>query len=308
MREPKLIDYILLTLLSLIWASAFFNIKIATYSYGPIMIAFLRILFGAIPVVGLCLIKKIKIEAFSKDWYWFALIGVINLVIPFFLIAYGVQKVQSNLAAILMASTPLSATLLAHFFTKNEKINFIKVVGVLVGFSGIVFLFYDKLLINEENFISAIFILVGSTFYVIGGLLTLRVSNKKNENVTSSILIWATIFILPISILLYFINPLEAFNFVDDLHFSHRLDSTIALIYLGTVPTGIAWLLRFRILKNNGLVFQAQVAYLIPIFGIILGYIFLKELITPKVIVALLAVIIGIYLVKKSTKISINTS
>ncbi len=308
MREPKLIDYTLLTLLSLIWASAFFNIKVATYSYGPVMITFMRIFFGAIPVVGLCLIKKIKIEAFSKDWYWFALIGVINLVIPFFLIAYGVQKVQSNLAAILMASTPLSATLLAHFFTKNEKINFIKVVGVLVGFSGIVFLFYDKLLINEENFISAIFILVGSTFYVIGGLLTLRVSNKKNENVTSSILIWATIFILPISILLYFINPLEAFNFVDDLHFSHRLDSTIALIYLGTVPTGIAWLLRFRILKNNGLVFQAQVAYLIPIFGIILGYIFLKELITPKVIVALLAVIIGIYLVKKSTKISINTS
>ena len=308
MREPKLIDYALLTLLSLIWASAFFNIKIATYSYGPVMITFMRIFFGAIPVVGLCLIKKIKIEAFSKDWYWFALIGVINLVIPFFLIAYGVQKVQSNLAAILMASTPLSATLLAHFFTKNEKINFVKVVGVLVGFSGIVFLFYDKLLINEENFISAIFILVGSTFYVIGGLLTLRVSNKKNENVTSSILIWATIFILPISILLYFINPLEAFNFVDDLHFSHRLDSTIALIYLGTVPTGIAWLLRFRILKNNGLVFQAQVAYLIPIFGIILGYIFLKELITPKVIVALLAVIIGIYLVKKSTKISINTS
>ena len=308
MRDPKLIDYTLLTLLSLIWASAFFNIKIATYSYGPVMIAFLRIFFGAIPVVSLCLIKKIKIEAFSKDWYWFALIGVINLVIPFFLIAYGVQKVQSNLAAILMASTPLSATVLAHFFTKNEKINFIKIVGVLIGFSGIVFLFYDKFLINEENFTSAIFILIGSTFYVIGGLLTLRISNKKNENVTSSILIWATIFILPISLILYYFNPSDAFTFIDDLHFSHRLDSTLSLIYLGTVPTGIAWLLRFRILKNNGLVFQAQVAYLIPIFGIILGYIFLNELITPKVIIALIAVIIGIYLVKKSTKIGISTS
>ncbi len=308
MRDPKLIDYTLLTLLSLIWASAFFNIKIATYSYGPVMIAFLRIFFGAIPVVSLCLIKKIKIEAFSKDWYWFALIGVINLVIPFFLIAYGVQKVQSNLAAILMASTPLSATVLAHFFTKNEKINFIKIVGVLIGFSGIVFLFYDKFLINEENFTSAIFILIGSTFYVIGGLLTLRISNKKNENVTSSILIWATIFILPISLITYYFNPSDAFTFIDDLHFSHRLDSTLSLIYLGTVPTGIAWLLRFRILKNNGLVFQAQVAYLIPIFGIILGYIFLNELITPKVIIALIAVIIGIYLVKKSTKIGISTS
>ena len=305
MREPKLIDYFLLTFLSLIWASAFFNIKIATYSYGPVMIAFLRIFFGAIPVVGLCLFKKIKIEAFSKDWYWFALIGVVNLVIPFFLIAYGVQKVQSNLAAILMATTPLSATVLAHFFTKNEKINFIKVFGVLIGFSGIVFLFSDKFLINEENFISAVFILVGSTFYVIGGLLTLKISNKKNENVTSSILIWATIFILPISLILYYFNPTHVFAFTHDLHFSHRIDSTLSLIYLGTVPTGIAWLIRFRILKNNGLVFQAQVAYLIPIFGIILGYIFLNEIITSKVIIALVAVIVGIYLVKKSSKINI---
>ena len=58
---------------------------------------------------------------------------MVNLVIPFFLIAYGVQKVQSNLAAILMASSPLSATDLAHFFTKNEKINYIKIFGVLLG-------------------------------------------------------------------------------------------------------------------------------------------------------------------------------
>ena len=305
MREPKILDYLILTFLALIWSSAFFNIKIATYSFGPVMIAFLRIFFGAIIVVAICIFKKIKIEAFSKDWYWFALIGVVNLVIPFFLIAYGVQKVQSNLAAILMATTPLSATVLAHFFTQNEKINFTKVFGVLIGFSGIVFLFSDKFLINENNFISAVFILVGSTFYVIGGLLTLKVSNKKNENVTSSILIWATIFILPISLVLYYFNPTNAFAFINDIHFSHRMDSTLSLIYLGTVPTGIAWLIRFRILKNNGLVFQAQVAYLIPIFGIILGYLFLNELITSKVLIALIAVIIGIYLVKKSNKINI---
>ncbi len=204
-----------------------------------------------------------------------------------------------------MATTPLSATVLAHFFTQNEKINFTKIFGVLIGFSGIVFLFSDKFLINENNFISAIFILVGSTFYVIGGLLTLKVSNKKNENVTSSILIWATIFILPISLVLYYFNPTNAFAFINDIHFSHRMDSTLSLIYLGTVPTGIAWLIRFRILKNNGLVFQAQVAYLIPIFGIILGYLFLNELITSKVLIALIAVIIGIYLVKKSNKINI---
>jgi drug/metabolite transporter (DMT)-like permease len=295
MRESKTLDYILLILLAFIWASAFFNIKIATYSYGPLTIAFLRIFFGAIPVVLLCYFKKIKIEAFSNDWYWFALIGIINLVIPFFLIAYGVQDVQSNLAAILMASTPLSATLLAHFFTKKEKINLVKSIGVLAGFSGIVFLFSDDILINKDNFISALLILIGSTFYVIGGLLTLKISSKKNENVTASILIWGSIILMPIS--LYLEQPWSL---------SPRIDSTISLIYLGIFSTGIAWLLRFYILKHNGLVFQSQVAYLIPIFGVILGFLILNEEITPKVIVSLIAVIMGIYIVKKGNKIKKN--
>ena len=291
MRETKSLDYFLLTLLALIWASAFFNIKIATYSYGPLTIAFLRIFFGTIPVILLCFIKKIKIEAFSKDWYWFASIGIINLVIPFFLIAYGVQKVQSNLAAILMASTPLTAATLAHFFTKNEKINLVKSIGVLVGFSGIIFLFSDNILINENNIFSAFLILFGSCFYVVGGLLTLKISNKKNENVTASILIWGTLVLLPIT--LFFEQP---------WNLTPRLDSTLALIYLGIFSTGIAWLLRFYILKHNGLVFQAQVAYLIPIFGVLLGYAILKEAVTSKVIISLIAVIIGIYIVKKGTK------
>ena len=291
MKNPKLADYTLLTILALIWASAFFNIKIATYSYGPVSIAFFRIFFGAIPVIFLCLYKKIKIEAFTKDWFWFASIGVINLVIPFFLIAYGVQKVQSNLAAILMASTPLSATILAHFFTKYEKINFTKVVGVLIGFFGIILLFSDNILIDNENFFYALMILLGSTFYVIGGLLTLKISKKRNENVTASILIWGTIVVFPIAMLLE-----QPWNF------NLRLDSTISLIYLGIFPTGVAWLLRFHILKKNGLVFQAQVAYLIPIFGVILGYIFLKEIITLKVLIALITVIIGFYFVRRSIK------
>ena len=297
MKNSKPTDYILLSILALIWASAFFNIKIATYSYGPITIAFLRIFFGAIPVVLLCFYKKIQIEAFSKDWLWFASIGVINLVIPFFLIAYGVQKVQSNLAAILMATTPLSATILAHFFTNNEKINLIKSIGILIGFFGIVFLFSDNILINENNLTYALMILLGSTFYVIGGLLTLKISEKKNENVTASILIWGSIIVFPVSLIIeqpWTLNP--------------RLDSTLSLIYLGVFPTGIAWLLRFRILKKNGLVFQAQVAYLIPIFGVILGYLFLKELITIKVVFALVAVVIGIYLVKRSSKNNITST
>ena len=289
MRQPKLIDYFLLTILSLIWASAFFNIKIATYSFGPVTIAFLRVFFGAIPVLLLCYFKKIKIEAFSKDWHWFAMIGFINLVAPFFLIAYGIKSVQSNLAAILMSTTPLSSTVLGHFYTKYEKFNFVKTFGILIGFSGIVYLFSDNVVINENNFFSALLILLGATCYVIGGVLTLKISKKKNENVTGSILIWATIILIPI------VSIIE-----QPWNVTPRLDSTISVIYLGLISTGVAWLLRFKILKKNGLIFQSQVSYLIPIFGIILSYIFLKEIITSKILISLLAVLIGLYFVKKA--------
>ena len=289
MKEAKFIDYILLIILALIWSSAFFNIKIATDSFGPITIAFLRVFFGAIPVLFLCFYKRIKIEAFSKDWYWFALIGFINLVAPFFLIAYGVKSVQSNLAAILMSTTPLSSTVLGHFFTKHEKFDFIKTFGILIGFSGIVYLFSDNFLINDNNLLSALLILLGSTCYVIGGVLTLKISKKKNENVTGSILIWAIIILMPL--ILFIEKPWDT---------TPSVKSSLSVIYLGLVATGLAWLLRFRILKKNGLIFQSQVSYLIPIFGIILGYIFLQEIITPKIIVSLLAVLVGLYFVKKA--------
>ena len=289
MKKANITDYFLLTILSLIWASAFFNIKIATESFGPITIAFLRVFFGSIPVLILCFYKKITIEAFSKDWYWFMLIGLINLVIPFFLIAYGVKSVQSNLAAILMSTTPLSSTILGHFYTKDEKFNFVKTIGILIGFAGIVYLFSDDILIDENNFLSAILILLGSTCYVVGGVLTLKISKKRNENVTGSILIWATLILLPLTCIIELPSQIiPSFN------------SSVSVIYLGIVPTGLAWLLRFRILKKNGLIFQSQVSYLIPIFGIILGYLFLKELITYKVLISLIAVVIGIYFVRKA--------
>ena len=289
MRQPNLTDYTLLVLLALIWASAFFNIKIATYSFGPVTIALLRVFFGAIPVLILCFYKKIKVEAFSKDWYWFAIIGFINLVVPFFLISYGVKSVQSNLAAILMSTTPLSSTILGHYYTKNEKFNFTKTIGILIGFAGIVYLFSDNLLINESKFFSAILILVGSTCYVIGGVLTLKIKEKKNEIVTGSILIWAVIILIPLS---FFIEKPWTYN--------PSIQSTVSVIYLGLVSTGIAWLLRFKILVDNGLIFQSQVSYLIPIFGTILSYIFLKELITVKVLISLIAVVIGIYFVRRA--------
>ncbi len=200
MREANTFDILLLILLAVIWGSSFFNIKIATYSYEPITLALVRVIFAIIPLILLCKYKNIKIEAFSKDWSSYSLIGLCNIAIPFTLIAIGTSKINSYLAAILMSTTPLSGTILAHFFTKNEKINFFKTLGILVGFSGVLFLFFDKIIINEQNYIFALITILGSTFYSIGGILTLKIKNKGNENVTTSTTIWSLLFLLPLSL------------------------------------------------------------------------------------------------------------
>ena len=291
MREANKLDFTLLIILAIIWGSSFFNIKIATYSYEPITLALVRVIFASIPLLILCKLKKIKIEAFNKNWSWYALIGLINIAIPFVLIAIGTSKINSYLAAILMSTTPLSGSILAHIFTNDEKLSFLKSLGVLIGFSGIVLLFFDKVIINDDNFLYALITILGSTFYCIGGLLTLKLRNKKNENVTTSTTLWSVIFLLPFSLILE--TPWNS---------SPSLNSTLSLLYLGVIATGLAWLIRFRILTVNGLVFQTQVAYLIPIFGIIFGYFLMDEIITWRVLASLVIILTGIFIFKKNNK------
>ena len=121
--------------------------------------------------------------------------------------------------------------------------------------------------------------------------MTLKLKTKGNENVTTSTTLWSVIFLLPLS--LVFDQPWNS---------SPSLQSTMSLLYLGVIATGLAWLIRFRILTVNGLVFQTQVAYLIPIFGVFFGYFLMNEIITWRVIFSLIIIIVGIYIVKKNNK------
>ncbi len=291
MREAKNVDILLLILLGVIWGSSFFNIKIATYSYDAFTLALIRVIFASIPLVLLCKIKNIRIKAFTKNWKPYALIGLCNIAIPFTLIAIGTSQINSYLAAMLMSTTPMSGSVLAHFFTNDEKITFLKSVGILIGFGGVIFLFFDDLIINSDNYIYALITILGSTFYSIGGIMTLRLKKEGNENVTTSTTLWSIIFLFPLAII--FESPWQL---------QPTFESTMSLLYLGVVATGLAWLIRFRILTVNGLVFQTQVAYLIPIFGVIFGYFLMSEIITWRVLISLIVIILGIYIVKKNNK------
>ena len=146
-------------------------------------------------------------------------------------------------------------------------------------------LFFDKVIINADNIFYALLTIFGSTFYCIGGILTIKIKDKKNENVTTSTTLWSIIYLLPLSIFIE--TPWNS---------NPSLESTIALLYLGVIATGLAWLIRFRILTVNGLVFQTQVAYLIPIFGVIFGYYLMDEKLTWRVLVSLVVILAGIYI------------
>jgi len=292
MKEAKTTDVFLLLLLGAIWGSSFFNIKIATNSYEPYTLALIRVILATIPMLAVSYFYKIKIQAFSKNWKIYALVGLCNLTIPFSLIAIGTNKIDSYLAAMLMSTTPITGSILAHFFIKDEKITFLKSLGIILGFSGILLLFFDKLIINESNYLFVLLIILGSTFYSISGIIILKKLKKSgNINVTTSTLIWSMITLLPLSFILE--APFKS---------TPTLESTLSLIYLGVVATGFAWWLRFKILSKNGIVFQTQVTYLIPIFGVIFGALILNEQITWKVLASLIIIISGIYMVKKYNK------
>ena len=294
MREAKSIDLFLLVLLGLIWGSSFFNIKIATYSYEPFTLALVRVIFASIPLFILCKLKRIEIKAFSNNWKSYALIGLSNITIPFVLIAVGTGKINSYLAAMLMSTTPLSGSILAHFFTKDDKFNIIKLISVIIGLIGTLFIidFKNFFILTEGSYISfvaKIAVIIAALGYMISNIIAYN--KLKNVN-TITITTFATLFgaIVSIPFMLYFeLTEPSSINF----------SSFISLIYLGLFPTAIAFQFRYYITKKSGPTFLSYVAYLIPVFAIFWGYLILGEKVALSSILGILLVLLGVYVGQK---------
>ena len=286
-------NYFLLVILSAIWGSAFFAIKIGLESFSPITVASLRLSIASLFLLFFFYIQKKKIFFTAQIIYLLIIIGIIGNFIPFFLISWAEQHIPSSTAGMLMAIGPIITLVMSHFLTKSDKFTIIKFVSISIGFIGVLFIFSTNSFGNlvEYNFIDLIakFLVIIAAFgYMLSNIIAYE---KLNLLDSFSITTFATTFGAIFSIPFFLIDI--SFNNYD---YSFNYNSTLAVIYLGIFPTAIAFQFRYYITKTSGPVFLSYVAYLIPAFALIWGYILLSEKIGLNSLIGILLILIGVYL------------
>lgn len=286
-------NYFLLIILSAIWGSAFFAIKIGLESFSPITVASLRLSIASLFLLFFFYIQKKKIFFTAQIIYLLIIIGIIGNFIPFFLISWAEQHIPSSTAGMLMAIGPIITLVMSHFLTKSDKFTIIKFVSISIGFIGVLFIFstnsYGNLV--EYNFIDLIakFLVIIAAFgYMLSNIIAYE---KLNQLDSFSITTFATTFGAIFSIPFFLIDI--SFN---NYNYTFNYNSILAVIYLGIFPTAIAFQFRYYITKTSGPVFLSYVAYLIPAFALIWGYILLSEKIGLNSLIGILLILIGVYL------------
>lgn len=287
LRPPTAGDVTRLILLGAIWGSTFMWIEIALADFAPTSIVAARILLGA----GLLLaFARWRGEPWPRGraiWGLIFLIGLINNAVPFFLISWGQQYVASSLAAILLGIGPFLNLALAHWFTRDDRLTWPKLGAMVLGFAGIVVLVAPGLLAGplDAALLGQAAVLLASLCYAVANLLTRRLTGQVAPVMSAGVtLASAALYTLPVALTLD--RPWEMAP--------PGWPALGALILLGMLPTGLAFVLRFRMIAEVGTTFSAQVAYLIPLFGVAYGWTFLSERPSALALLALLLILSGI--------------
>jgi len=288
-RQPTRTDYIVLFALGALWGSSFGAIKIALHGVTPLTVMSVRILLAGAALFLLIQVRKTPFPRGIQNWIkigWMALFGTL---IPFFLVPWGQLQIDSSLAAILMAVNPLFALTLGHFFSDHESFTLRQLLAMLVGFSGILLVFGENAISSINGNIWAQLAVIGAGFcYTISGVIVSSVRGASADSVSASIFICSSVIVFPLWMILE--QPWS-------LHF--ETESLLALTHLGLVSTGMAFLMRYYIILRAGAVFLSYVAFIIPMFGILFGILFLGETISVNTMGAVVLILSGVYLGRK---------
>ena len=288
-RQPTRTDYIVLFALGALWGSSFGAIKIALHGVTPLTVMSVRILLAGAALLLLIRVRKTPFPRGLQNWIkigWMALFGTL---IPFFLVPWGQLQIDSSLAAILMAVNPLFALTLGHFFSDHESFTLRQFLAMLVGFSGILLVFGENAISSiNGNILAQLAVLGAGLCYTISGVIVSHVRGASADSVSASIFICSSVIVFPLWMIIE--KPWS-------LHF--ETESLLALTHLGLVSTGMAFLMRYYIILRAGAVFLSYVAFIIPMFGILFGILFLGETISVNTVGAVVLILSGVYLGRK---------
>ena len=222
-------------------------------------------------------------------------VGIAGNFLPFYLISWSEQHIQSSTAGILMGIGPILTLVISHFFTKDDKFTFPKLISVCIGFIGVLFIFEIETFfnINSSNniqLLSKFLILLSAFGYMISNIVAY---NTLKHIDSFSITFFATLFGAIVSIPFLIISESNAPSYFS-------MKSVLPILYLGLFPTALAFQLRYYITKTSGPVFLSYVAYLIPIFALIWGFLLLSEKISLSSIIGISLILFGVYIGRKN--------
>ena len=279
----------LLFLLGLIWGSSFLFIKFTVLSLKPITAVFLRMIVAALCLFIYLKIKKIILPFKKKDFINYFTIALLGNAFPFVLLSWAEISINTNITGIIMGLMPITTVFLAYFFVKEEKINLYTFLGILLGFLGLFFLL-DIISNKNINLFPHYGVILATISFAVATIYARKIPNFNPLYILTGSTYFACIVLLPF-----------VFLFEDPVNASPTNQSIIFVIVLGILNTAIGGLIFFKLIKLTGAAFTSTVNFITPFVAVIWGYTFLNESLNSNQILGFFFILLGIYLVKKST-------
>jgi len=282
-------SYQLLGLLVIVWGSSFLLIDRALLFFTPEQVVGYRLVIGAITMFAIALYYGKSFPRTITPWLHFIVYAVIGNILPYLLIATGQLTITSGMAGLLMAFMPLVTLVLAHIFLPNDKLTRFKILGFIIGISGVLFILGPSINNGNNTLFGILLVLGAASAYAINTIIASRLPSYDPLVSSASVLLVA-------SLLSFFIWPNIFFINFSNIPFI----SGVSILLLGALPTGIAAFLYFIIINTAGATFLSNINYLIPVVAFFLGALLLGEDILWQNILALLLIISGIFISRKN--------
>ena len=287
----------LLLLIAFIWASSFGAMKVAVFETGPLSLAAIRSSIGALILIGFLRLRgPIDLLLFRQNVKGLFIVGGIGTAAPFVMIPWAEQYIDSSLAGLLMSIGPIATMFGAWLFGLEDEFSLRRIFGLLLGLSGAIFLLSDGFSAVGGTYLGAQLVTVcASLCYVVGNLTVRRMQHVNWLVIAAGGMSMTACILWPLALFIEWPNP-----------HSWSLITWQMLLWLGVMPTALAFAVRYYLISRAGPSFTSYVGYLIPAIAVLLGYVFLQEAVTLTKLIALALILTGLVLAQKASAPSLK--